>query len=248
MRTLLLLTFLGGIATMSHAQNITAYRYWFDDDAGALVNVAVTAGQQFTLNTDLAAAAAGDGYNRITLQTQDDLGVWSVPLTKVFHRQGGDLTAWQYWFDDNISTEQTVNVPATSTLDVVTNIDCSALPTGSHLITWRDRDQIGYWSVPLTTEFSFTVGLQELPGVQSVLLFPNPAASELWLRIDASTDQDLTAEVLDASGRVVKQAPRIAVSSSSTIALDLSGLANGPYQVRIAGEQGIKCLPFFKQQ
>lgn len=247
MRTLLLFGFLGSMATASHAQTIAVYRYWFDDDASTLVNVPVTAGQQFTLNTDLAAAIAGDGYNRITLQTQDDLGAWSVPLTKVFHRQGGDLTAWQYWFDDNVATEQTVTVSATSTLDVVTNIDCSALPTGTHVITWRDRDQLGYWSVPLTTEFSFTVGMKELPGVESVLLFPNPATSELWVRIDAGTEQDLTAEVLDASGRVVKQAVRAVVARSSTMPMDLSDLASGRYQVRLTGAQGIASLPFVKQ-
>ena len=247
MRTLLLFGFLGSMATASHAQAIAAYRYWFDDDASTLVNVPVTAGQQFTLNTDLAAAIAGDGYNRITLQTQDDLGAWSVPLTKLFHRQGGDLTAWQYWFDDDIATAQTVNVPATNVLDVVTNIDCSALPAGSHLITWRDRDQLGYWSVPLTTEFSFSVGMEELPGVESVLLFPNPAVSELWLRIDASADQDLTVEVLDASGRVVKQAVRVVLARSSTIPVDISVLASGRYQVRLTGVQGTASLPFVKQ-
>ena len=247
MRTLLLLSFLGGSAATAAAQNVAAYRYWFDDDAGTLVNVPVTAGQQFDLSTDIAAAAAGDGYNRFTVQMQDDEGVWSVPYTTLFHRQGGDLTAWQYWFDDNLATEQTVNVPATSTLDVVTNIDCSALLTGSHLITWRDRDQIGEWSVPLTTEFSFTVGMEELPGVESVLLFPNPAANEVWLRIDAGTDQELNGELLDASGRVVKQLPRIAVAPSSTISMDVSGLASGTYQVRITGTQGAKCLPFVKR-
>ena len=246
MRTLLLFIFLGGLVTASHAQNVAAYRYWFDDNVSTLVNVPVTAGQQYSLNTDLAAATAGDGYNRITLQTQDDLGAWSVPLTKLFHRQGGYLTAWQYWFDDNISTEQTVNVPATSTLDVVTNIDCSALPTGTHTITWRDRDQLGYWSVPLTTEFSFSVGLDELPGLESVLLFPNPATNELWLRIEANTDQDLAAEVLDASGRLVKQAVRVVVARSSTIQMDLSDLASGRYQVRLNGAQGAKCLPFVR--
>ena len=89
--------------------------------------------------------------------------------------------------------------------------------------------------------------MEELPGVESVLLFPNPAVSELWLRIDASADQDLNVEVLDASGRVVKQAIRVVVARSNTMPMDISDLASGRYQVRLNGVQGTASLPFVKQ-
>ncbi|MBK8339283.1 MAG: T9SS type A sorting domain-containing protein [Flavobacteriales bacterium] len=57
---------------------------------------------------------------------------------------------------------------------------------------------------------------------------------------------DLAAEVLDASGRVVKQTVPVVVARSSTIRMDLSDLASGRYQVRLTGAQGTTSLPFVK--
>ncbi len=150
-----------------HAQTINAYRYWFDDDGPSVVTTTVAGGQQYTLN-NVDAAALPAGYHRITLQFRDSTNAWSVPSTSLFYRNSGNLTAYQYWFDDNVSTLVEMTVGATDVIDITTQINAGALIDGSHTITLRTKDARNGFSVPVTYSFDVITGIAELRGVERV--------------------------------------------------------------------------------
>ncbi|MBP6390637.1 MAG: T9SS type A sorting domain-containing protein [Flavobacteriales bacterium] len=225
---------------------IAAYEYWFDDAPGNAVAVPVGGGGVYEATVSLDASSLESGYHRVTLRTQDDAGVYSAPITSTFVQRGSTVNGYEYWIDDDIAARVTGTTVPANVVDLVTDLPINTT-AGTHLFTIRFSDELEGWSVPITTEFSFTVGMEELPGVESVLIFPNPAENELWLRIDASTEQDLTVELLDATGRVVKNATRMVVSRSGTIAINVSDLPTGSYQVLLTGAQGTTSLPFVRQ-
>ncbi|MFZ1618239.1 MAG: T9SS type A sorting domain-containing protein, partial [Flavobacteriales bacterium] len=131
-------------------------------------------------------------------------------------------------------------------LNVTTLIDASLLGDGPHTITLRSTDAIGNWSVPLTQAFDVTVGITEIPGLESVVLMPNPAVDQVQLHFDARTAVDLTYDVIDASGRSVRGMERVSISASALRTIDVSKFAPGVYQLRLIGANGMKCMPFIK--
>ncbi|MBK6774798.1 MAG: hypothetical protein IPG74_02735 [Flavobacteriales bacterium] len=49
------------------------------------------------------------------------------------------MTAYQYWFDDNVSTLVEMTVGATDVIDITTQINAGALIDGSHTIANTDQ-------------------------------------------------------------------------------------------------------------
>ncbi|MGV9011737.1 MAG: T9SS type A sorting domain-containing protein [Flavobacteriales bacterium] len=229
------------------SQTINSYRYWFDDNATGAITVAVPVVQDLTLNANIDASMLGKGYHLATLQFKDNNQRWGAPVTRTFVITAADLIAREYWFDDDVSTLQTVSVSATQVLNVTTLIDASLLGDGPHTITLRSTDAIGNWSVPLTQAFDVTVGITEVPGLESVVLMPNPVDEQLQLRFDARTAIDLTYDVIDASGRSVRGLERVIISASALRTIDASNFAPGVYQLRLIGRNGVKCMPFIKR-
>ncbi len=229
------------------SQTITSYRYWFDDNASAANTVTVSGVQDLTLNATMDASTLGKGYHLATLQFKDNNDRWGAPVTSTFVITAADLVAREYWFDDDVSTLQTVSVTATQVLNVTTLIDASMLGEGPHTVTLRSTDAIGNWSVPLTQAFDVMVGIEEIPGLESVVLMPNPADDQVQLRFDARTDVDLTYDVVDASGRNVRGMERVNISASVSRTIDVSAFAPGVYQLRLIGANGVKCMPFIKR-
>ena len=232
---------------VSRSQTINSYRYWFDDNATAATTVAVSGGPDLTLNANIDASTLGKGYHLATLQFKDNNERWGAPVTRTFVITAADLVAREYWFDDDVSTLQTVSVTATQVLNVTTLIDASSLGAGPHTITLRSTDAIGNWSVPLTQAFDVTVGIAEIPGLESVVLMPNPAVDQVQLHFDARTAVDLTYDVIDASGRSVRGVERVSISASALRTIDVSSFAPGVYQLRLIGRMGMRTIPFVKR-
>ncbi|MBL0045800.1 MAG: T9SS type A sorting domain-containing protein [Flavobacteriales bacterium] len=229
------------------AQTINAYRYWFDDDVATMVTTTVADAQPYTLN-DVDAAALSAGYHRVTLQFKDSDDAWGVPVTSLFYRNSGSLVAYQYWYDDDVSSLTETTVGPANLIDIATLVDASALLNGPHTITLRTKDQQNGFSVPITYGFDVVTGIAELRGVHRVVLFPNPALQQITLRVDASSSQDLRVAVLDATGRVVRVEERWNVSGMAIRFWDLSDLASGSYVMHISKGEDQLALPFVKHQ
>lgn len=78
---------------------------------------------------------------------------------------------------------------------------------------------------------STSLGVNGPEGTGAFQLFPNPADQHVQVRFDAGEERML--EVVDPSGRVVFAIPVIAASTSANI--DVRGLVNGVYTVRLRG-------------
>jgi len=71
-----------------------------------------------------------------------------------------------------------------------------------------------------------------------VNIFPNPTEGLLTLQLDMVQPEVLNAQVMDLSGRIVVSNAVSATQGTSRHRLDLTGLAEGVYMVRISGTQG----------
>lgn len=225
---------------------VNAVQHWFNDDAANATTTNVTPGAAPLITGPLNASSLEVGLHSVTVRTRDDRGQWSVPHTTLFARNGGMITGYEYWIDDAVADRTTGGIGPAGTVDLI-----SALPIntteGTHLFTIRFHDAEEGWSVPLSNMFSFTVGMDEIPGVSNYLLFPNPVSDQLALRLEADAARDLQLSVLDATGRTVQALGKWNVSGTMHRSWDLAHLAPGRYLLRIETQDRSFQLPFVKQ-
>lgn len=302
------------LGSTAQAQQITNYRYWFDDETANLVNVTITATPELNAGISLNSAALSPGYHTVTVQFKDNDAHWSAPWTSEFNQKGGTLVALQYWFNDDAGNASLLPVTPTADLDLSASLDAAALPVGLHLVTLRGKDErgewsvpytslmtrggglitgyeywiddqvadrvtntigpagvvdlisdlplntpagdhtftvrfhdeAGEWSVPITTTVSVYVGMDELPGVGSLTVFPNPVQDQLTLRLDALNPAEYEVGVLDLLGRTVAPAVQWNVQGLSQRNWDTRSLAAGQYIIRISSQGHTANIPFTK--
>lgn len=225
---------------------VNALEYWFNDDAAGSTTVNVTPGAAPLMNTPLNSNPLPVGFHTMTVRTVDGRGERSVPFTVGFTRNGGAITGYEYWLDDAVADRIAEDIGPGATVDL---IDALPVPTteGDHLFTIRFRDTEGGWSVPLSTTFSFTVGLNEILGVSNYLLFPNPVSDQLSLRVDAIDATVFHVHVIDASGRTALALENWSASGTAHRSWDIATLALGTYMLRITSADRSIHLPFVKQ-
>ena len=224
---------------------VNGYRYWLNDDPGTLVSASLTPGASVDLNALLATSTLDRPFNLVTMQFREVDGSWSAPITRAFSRNSGPVDGYEYWIDDEIDARVTNTVAPASVFDLIAELPMSTTP-GEHLFTIRFRSTNGEWSVPLSSTFSFVVGIEELPGITDLLLFPNPATQELGLRLQSEGGHLLQLNVLDMGGRVVRDLSSWGVQGSTYRTWDISDLARGSYLLRITDGKGVRSLPFIK--
>ena len=64
-------------------------------------------------------------------------------------------------------------------------------------------------------------------------LFPNPAATKLNVLVDAPQKDNITIQVIDGVGRIVKTQRNGVDAGSNTVQLSVTGLAQGTYYIRV---------------
>jgi len=216
---------------------VAGYRYWFDDDAANAIDVDVTGTGDYTLSASLEASALPSGYHRATIQLRDGIGEYGVPMSTHFVQRGVSVGAYEYWIDDEIAARTPGTIGPAGVVDLIADLPVNTTQ-GDHLFTIRFSDEQSGWSVPLTSQFSFIVGLPELPTVSDLLLFPNPTNGELALRLTNKDHGSLRLAVLDATGRVVRAEETWNPTGTAVRTWDLADLAAGSYGLRImSGDQ-----------
>lgn len=229
-----------------HAQTITEYRYWINDDPATVTTASIGPAPTVLLSTTLDLPPLTKDFNTITVQFKDGNGEYSVPKTTWFTKNSGVVNGYEYWIDDAIAASTTGAIGPGNVVDLIADLP-TGTSSGTHLFTIRFGSVNGGWSVPLTSEFSYFDAIPELPGISDVLLFPNPVTDALGLRLNTSGPQQLDLQLLDAQGRLVRSLPSWTVSGSSTRNWDMADLASGSYLLRISDGNGVTSLPFIKQ-
>jgi len=225
---------------------ITALQYWFGDDAGSASLLNVTPAAEIDLTASLDASALALGLHNVTIRGLDERGEWSVPYTTTMTRGGGAITGYEYWIDDQVVDRVMNPIGPATVVDLISNLPLNT-PFGDHTFTIRFHDETEGWSVPITTTVTVYVGIEELPGVNSLLVFPNPVQDQLTLRVDAHTFTDMEVSLLDATGRVVEAPTNWSVTGLAHRTWDTSEMPSGMYTIRIGSSDRAITLPFIKQ-
>jgi hypothetical protein len=230
---------------VQRGNTIAGYRYWFDDDAANATDVNVTGTADYTLSASLEATVLENGYHRVTMQLRDGTGEYGSPLTSTFVQRGVTVDGYEYWIDDDIAARTSGSIGPAGVVDLVVSLPTNTT-AGQHLFTIRFSEEQDGWSVPLTSEFSFITGLDELPGLSDLLLFPNPTNGQLALRLTSADGAQLRLSVVDATGRVVRAEENWTPTGTAVRTWDLADLAPGSYSLRIANGDRQSTLRFQK--
>jgi len=93
-----------------------------------------------------------------------------------------------------------------------------------------------------------TVNPDALPGFRVLSLFPNPATTETYLHYALNQRTELAIDLIDASGRLVRQLERSNKPAGLyTLSTNLTDLPPGSYFYRIAGLGGVTTQAFVKR-
>ncbi len=227
------------------ASDIVGYRFWVNDDAANLVTGTIGPNAVVDLNGVIDPGTLPKEFNTVTIQFRDADGEYGVPLTTVFVKGTGTVNGYEYWIDDEIANSTSGTIGPANVVDLIADLP-TATTNGDHLFTIRFSGESGTWSVPLSSTFTFMVGLEELPGISDLLLFPNPTNDQLALRLTNASNDVLRLSILDATGRVVRAEESWAPDGSAGRTWDLAGLASGTYGLRIASGDRQATLRFQK--
>ncbi|MFY0602378.1 MAG: S8 family serine peptidase [Flavobacteriaceae bacterium] len=94
------------------------------------------------------------------------------------------------------------------------------------------------WLPNQTVSVSVTASNKEFD-LGSLSIYPNPASTEINVRINATTNEDVRIQLFDLQGRLIKAAKFTAVSGGGfSDTLDVRGVSSGVYLIKI--KQGIK--------
>lgn len=144
------------------------------------------------------------------------------------------------------ATQSTVvpNVTATATSSttcaggVVTETQSpaagTALANGANTITVTATDQCGNTQT-CTTVITYinNLGVEEVTIFSNVSLYPNPVSESLIVDLSTLSQEDVTIEVYDLSGKLLITSDN---KSGAIVSLDMSSFAKGLYQVKLSTE------------
>jgi subtilisin family serine protease len=94
------------------------------------------------------------------------------------------------------------------------------------------------YSESLTITLKNTIGLDEIIGVKSIAINPNPTSGLLNIELDVSEIQELNIVVSNQLGQIVFSLGKVVTPGMQSAYLDLSNLTNGIYHLRINGKAG----------
>lgn len=155
--TILLLYFVGG---HTFAQNkIKGYKYWFDNDYSSGVTTTVTPAEYFDLNTAIPTTGLNTGIHTFNILFWDDSLEYSSPLSRFFFIKteqmvvNKDITAWQYWFDDDFENAITQNITQNQLYNLSESLNVNNLNSGVHIVNVRFKDNTNTWSSTISQFF-----------------------------------------------------------------------------------------------
>lgn len=136
--------------------NISGYRYWFDEDFGNVQETTITPVSYLELNTILDGNSLVAGLHVLNFQFKDESGKYSSVLSRFFTKMpsssvvSASIVAWEYWFDSDYANVSSSTVTPTDLYQLNTIIDGSSLSGGVHTLNLRFKDSEGNWSSVLS--------------------------------------------------------------------------------------------------
>lgn len=163
----------------------------------------------------------------------------SVEGIYIIWEDNEEVMSWniQYRPEGGIITSATSTINSYVIQDVVEN--------SSYIIRVQavcDENESSEWSDSIIVT---PIGVVDYPG-NSLVVYPNPTQESLNVQITHENLQVKEMEICDVYGKVVSVTETPFATSLQT-RINVSGLANGVYFVRVITEQGVLTKPFVKQ-
>lgn len=183
-----------------HAQNkINSYEYWFDNNYAQKVQTNISSVSAFTLNQNIAAASLSNGLHTYNVRFRDDSLRYSAVTSQFFIKlpasvfANKQVTAYEYWFDDNYANKVSLFVGPESSYQLNTNLNIASLSNGLRSFKIRFKDDSGLWSA-VTSQFIVKLPASFAPGKQIVeyeYWFDNNHAGRITEAITAESSYQL---------------------------------------------------------
>ena len=164
-------------ATPAQATSVVRTEYWIDGDIAGRKELGAS-----VASVDLSGLNMG--VHSITVRSQDNEGIWSIPVTKNFvmaatPEQATSIVRTEYWIDGDIAGRKELGAS-------VANVDLSGLNMGVHSITVRSQDNEGIWSIPVTKNFVMAATPEKATSI---------VRTEYWIDGDIAGRKELGASV-----------------------------------------------------
>jgi len=146
------------------SDQIVAAEYFFDEDPGLGQGTALSIAAGTTVNQSFTAPVEGleDGFHRVVVRFQNDLGQWSVNQAGRFFvftpQERDEIVSLEYFIDEDPGIGQGTALPIDniSSLDSTLVINIGELSAGEHTLFVRAKDQTGFYSFAVQETFEVT--------------------------------------------------------------------------------------------
>ena len=138
------------------ANNINSYQYWFDNDYNTQTTATVAPIGDLQLDTAISLETISDGLHIFSIRFKDDNDRWSIPQNQYFYYNNlidNTINAYQYWYDNDISTNTLVAVTPIQQMQLTESIPIEDIEEGLHIFSIRFKDNKDKWSIPVNQYF-----------------------------------------------------------------------------------------------
>jgi hypothetical protein len=113
---------------------------------------------------------------------------------------------------------------------------------GNYNVTLTAANSCGSDEVTILVS-TINIGINDQEGI-AFALYPNPANSELYLKSSADVESGLTLEIVSTAGQFVRSERISELSKGQVIGVDIHGLSQGIYYLRLIGQEHQSVIRF----
>ncbi|MCO5252143.1 MAG: hypothetical protein M9949_12105 [Candidatus Kapabacteria bacterium] len=145
---------------------LSSYEYWLDGVITNKIKVNITETNFFIWDGNIDVTGLPLGLHFVTVRFKTNANMYSIPLTRMFYRTQSlpatnQIVTYQYWFGNDYTNGDTVNIAGEEFFFLDDKIDFSNLTHGLNSFTVRFKDSGELWSIPLTRYF-YNTGTENL--------------------------------------------------------------------------------------
>ena len=228
---------------------------YFSPDAASVVNLVFLWRNDFMGGVQPGAVITNVSVTTVSCHTPEDLSIGTVTDTTalVSWQPGSDEAAWNLEYKSASADSWTV-LPVTTTSHLLTGLT----PETDYTVRVQANCGAGDFSTYVYETFTTDIAdTSDHPGdttgiadrlAASVTLYPNPAKEVVNVQCTMNNVQIDAVEVFDIYGKIVHTVVETRCTTSLQVTrIDVSGLADGIYFVRVVTEEGRVTKAFVKK-
>ncbi|MCR4916042.1 MAG: hypothetical protein K6A96_09845 [Prevotella sp.] len=127
------------LPALTHAQSLTKYEYWFDDNFNDRVPGSLS-GTDAVVKLSIGTGQLGNGVHKFSFRVKESDGDYSAVTSSFFmKRPMGETSQLEYWFDDNYEERDSISISNTEEEQIFElNLrNNTKYPTGFHKLNMQ---------------------------------------------------------------------------------------------------------------